>query len=112
MSAVQCVLFVLVLVDKHSVTYRKLLYYVYFTLSIAFAVLFAAAIIVLAVSDLANPQFETACRDNPDLYPGKYTVLSDCIGFINKMAITFMSIMFLIFVPIRFAMCRVLKHGY
>ena len=105
-------MFVLVIVDRNSVKYRKLLYYVYLILSIAFTVLFAAGIIVLALSDIANTQFEQVCRENTDLYPGKYTVLSDCVSYMNNMAISFMSVMFLIFVPIRFALCRVLKHGY
>ena len=64
------------------------------------------------MSDIANDQFEEACRANSDLYPGKYSNLSDCISFLNKMAIIFMAVMFLIFVPIRFALCNVLKHGY
>ena len=99
-------------VKKTSLTYRKWLYYAYLTMTICFTVLFAAGILVLALSEVAYPQFEQVCRGNADLYPGKYTELSDCIVFINKTAIGFMSVMFLIFVPIRFAWCHVLKYGY
>ena len=112
LSVVQCIFFILVAVDKQSVFYRKMLYYVYLTLSIAFTISFAAAILVLALSDLADPQFEQVCKDNDDLYPGKYTELPDCVSFLNKVAISFMTFLFLIFVPLRFLLCHVLKIGY
>ena len=73
LNLVQCVLFVLVIVDRNSVKYRKFLYYIYLILSIAFAVMFAAGILMLSFTNIANPQFEQVCRENPDLYPGKYT---------------------------------------
>ena len=112
LSVIQCVFFILVAVDKHSVKYRMLLYYVYFILSISYAVLFAAGILVVALTDVADSQFEQVCRNNDDLYPGKYTVLSDCVSFLSKVSIGFMSVMFLICVPLRFALCHVLNIGY
>ena len=109
---VQCIFFILVAVDKQSVFYRKMLYYVYLALSIIFTLCFAAFILVLALSDLADPYFEKACEDNDDLYPGKYTELADCVSFLNKIAISFMTFLFLFAVPFRFLLCHVLKVGY
>ena len=41
-----------------------------------------------------------------------YTDLNDCVSFVDKVMIVAMAICFLIFVPLRFILARVLYHGY
>ena len=106
------VLFGLTVYDQHNVTFRKLLYWVYFVLSIAFAVTFAFAIVFLAVTDYVDDEFERACRDTPELYPEKYSDLDNCVSFLHNCAIAMMCLLFLIAVPIRFALANVLKYGW
>ena len=111
-SLAVCILFLLTVISPKNFKYRKTLYIVYLVLSIGFTVVFAAAVITLSFSRIADDTFEEACRSNTDLYPGKYPLLTDCVEFLHKIAIFVSVVMFCIAVPVRFALARVLYYGY
>ena len=111
-SGAVCILFILTVIKRNSVTIRKYLYWVYYVLSIAFAVLFAVAIIAFCFLDFADESFEDTCEETPELYPNKYERMSDCISFLRTLAIVVLCIVYLISVPIRFALARVLYYGW
>mmetsp|Transcript_20933 Transcript_20933/g.25730 ORF Transcript_20933/g.25730 Transcript_20933/m.25730 type:complete len:82 (+) Transcript_20933:317-562(+) len=66
----------------------------------------------MAFTGIADEIFEKACDDSPTLYPGKYSEMLDCVGYIHNIAIAAMCILFLVAVPLRFALARVLKYAW
>lgn len=112
LTALQCLFFTLVAVKRNCVTRWRLLHYCYLTLSVGWTILFVVAIVVLCVTSIAEPKFEQICQGNPDLYPGGFKKLDHCVDYLHKWFIAALSVIFLIFVPVRFAMSRVIWHGY
>ena len=105
-------LFALTIVKPHSIGIRQWLFYIYMTLSVCFTIMFAIAIIAICFTDIAEDVFEQACLDSPTLYPGKYQKLHECVGYIHNIAIAAMVVLFLICVPLRFSLARVLKYAW
>ena len=88
-SLFECLWFAAVLCDRESASIRELLYKFYLVLSIGLAIMFAVQIGMIAFSD--NPKY--------DYYERSTCVIVGCVAFC-------------IFVPIRFALCRVLYYGW
>ena len=106
------VMFVLTVFKRHSKTLRKWLYYCYLGFSICFAVTYAITIFVVAFTNLSDDIFKRACLNTKKLYPEKYQNLTDCMGYIHNIAIASMTVAFLVIVPFRFAIARILKYGW
>ena len=69
------------------------------------------AILYISFSDLINPELENTCNEDSGLKE-KYPDLDHCVNFLHKVAIVVMCLMFVIFVPIRFLLWRVIYHGW
>ena len=106
------VMFVMTVFKRHSKTLRKWLYYSYLGFSICFAVTYAITILVMAFTNFSEDIAKRACLNSEKLYPDKFQNLTDCIGYIHNIALTSMSVAFLVIVPSRFAIARILKYGW
>ena len=69
-------------------------------------------IIVIEFTNFSDSMFEKACEDNPTLYPGKFSLMNDCEGYIHNIAVAVMTIIFLVYAPLRFALARILKYAW
>ena len=107
------IFFLLVAYDSQNIKYRKMLYYAYTVVTVGFVISMIAVLFFVIFGDDIDAYFNQACYvDNSDQYPEFFGTLDECESFFHNVAIAAIVGTFIIGVPIRVMLNRVLYYGW
>ena len=111
LEAVLLVFFALTIVDRHSVLYRKLLYYAYMVGAVLYVLGFLIAIIIVAIwPDWLAENVAEECMDNETMIDF-FDSTEECLDKLKTWILAIVIICCLIGVPINLLCLRMLYYG-
>mmetsp|Transcript_22523 Transcript_22523/g.27840 ORF Transcript_22523/g.27840 Transcript_22523/m.27840 type:complete len:160 (+) Transcript_22523:14-493(+) len=95
-----------------SVFVRRFAFLLYLILTILATV---AVIFIALVMGFANGRLDKAMKDycerHPDLYPGRFNTVDDCVSFVRTVSLTSYVLIFALVLIMRVCFCRILYYG-